>query len=83
MSIFKRNFKQMARDFALIEQNMLKRCENRCQMCAAKNGSRHLESGKKIKLKVYQKDARKANDFSDANLIVLCQICHWEPFRKK
>lgn len=62
-------------DWKKISKAVIKKAQNRCELCGTENYKNHWKTGSKVILTVHHIDSVKYN-CSKYNLIALCQRCH-------
>lgn len=58
-----------------IRPHIMRRSQDRCELCNAKNYENHPMTGSKVVLTIHHIDCDIKNN-NDLNLIALCQRCH-------
>lgn len=69
------NYKDYPDNWKEIRHEIIKRAENKCELCDAENYKPHWKTGSKVILTIHHINFNK-KDNRKANLIALCQRCH-------
>lgn len=69
------NYKDYPNDWKEIRKEILKRANNRCELCNAENYKPHWKTGSKVVLTIAHIDQDRENN-KRYNLLALCQRCH-------
>ena len=69
------DYKKYPKEWKLISKAVIKKAENKCELCNAENYKPHWKTKSKVILTVHHIDCILKNN-SKYNLIALCQRCH-------
>ena len=69
------DYRKYPNNWKTIREKILKRANNRCELCNAENYTPHWKTGSRVILTVAHIDQNTLNN-KDYNLLALCQRCH-------